>query len=479
MTMVCYRGSNRQLLQSGIIRIRNLCAATLVIALCLLSVGCKSPLKTDSAVMQNEDGTLQVANPGDPRPGRQSAAIQRKLRDARGKGGLLERHLTVEEAVSSSPLVGGNRVMLLQDGPATYKAMLAAIGAAKRHINMEIYIIEDDEVGRRFADLLIQKKAAGVEVNLIYDSVGGINTPREFFDRLRDGGVRVLEFNPVNPLTAKKGWQINNRDHRKLLVVDGRTAFLGGINISGVYSSGSSVRSRPRADGKLPWRDTHMQIDGPVVADFQRQFMETWEKQKGEAMTAADYFPKLPARGGNFVRALASDADDEGSAIYTALLSAVNSADVSVHITNAYFSPNEEFINALKDAAGRGVDVKLILPSHTDFWVVFHSGRSHYSDLLQAGVKIYERKGALLHSKTALIDDVWSCMGSANLDWRSFVHNNELNAVVVGDDFSRQMRAVFAGDLAASEEINPEQWERRSLDLRIREWAARLWEYWL
>ena len=450
-----------------------------VLGCLLLVAGCKSPLITEADASGNGGGAVRLESARGPLSRQQSADILRKLRGQGGNADVLVQHIAVEEAVAQSPLVTGNKVTLLQDGPATYKAMIAAIGAAKSHINMETHIIEDDEIGRRFSDLLLKKRAAGVEVNLIYDSVGGINAPREFFDRLREGGVRVLEFNSINPLTAKKGWQVNNRDHRKLLVVDGRTAFIGGINISSVYSSGSSVRARPRADGKVPWRDTHIQIEGPAVADFQKLFIETWEKQKGEPMTRKNYFPPRTERGNEIVRALGSDADDQGSPIYTALLSAINSATASVYIANAYFVPNPEFLDALKDAAGRSVDVKLILPGHTDSWPVFHAGRSHYADLLQAGVKIYERKGALLHSKTALIDDVWSCIGSANLDWRSFVHNNELNAVVLGNGFSRQMRAAFENDLAESEEINLEKWERRPLSVRMREWAARLWEYWL
>jgi cardiolipin synthase len=455
-------------------------ARLFVIMGCLLVfAGCKSPVKmepvaapdaTKKVRLQSAQGTLSV---------QQSADILAKLRARGGSSAALAQHIAAEDAVARSPLFTGNKVTLLEDGPATYKAMVAAITAARRHINLETYIIEDDEIGRRFAELLLKKCAAGVEVNLMYDSVGNIGTPAEFFDRLRRGGVRVLEFNPVNPLTAKKGWAVNRRDHRKLLVVDGRKAFIGGINISSVYSSGSSPNSRPRADGKMPWRDTHIQIDGPVVADFQRLFMDTWQQQKGKPLMRKDYVPALTEQGDEIVRALGSSADDAGSPIYTALLSAINSAVVSVHITNAYFVPNPEFLDALKAAAGRGVDVKLILPSHTDFWAVFHAGRSHYSDLLQAGVKIHERKGALLHAKTALIDDVWSCIGSANLDWRSFVHNNELNAVVLGNDFSRQMRAAFTRDLAESEEILLEQWERRPLNVRLREAAARVWEYWL
>src|SRR5688572_18438491 len=195
---------------------------------------------------------------------------------------ILDRHLALEAAIVGSPLMVGNKVTLLQDGAATYKAMFTAIQNAKQHINMETYIIEDDEVGNKFADILIKKQVQGVQVNLIYDSVGAINTPKTFFKRLSDSGINVLEYNPINPLNLKKGWSVNQRDHRKLLIVDGKTVFLGGINVSSVYSSGSvTQRTSSRPEKKVPWRDTHMQVDGPVVGEFQKLFLETWKKQKG------------------------------------------------------------------------------------------------------------------------------------------------------------------------------------------------------
>jgi cardiolipin synthase len=174
-----------------------------------------------------------------------SAAIIDELQGASGDIDILQKHLAAEQAINiDSPLVLGNKLALLQDGPATYAAMFAAMREAKDHINLETYIFEDDTIGRQFAELLLERQAAGVQVNLIYDSVGCLNTPKEFFERLRAGGIQVLEFNPVNPLAGKKkDWLLNNRDHRKVLVVDGQVAFIGGINISDTYSSGSSTRS--------------------------------------------------------------------------------------------------------------------------------------------------------------------------------------------------------------------------------------------
>jgi cardiolipin synthase len=394
--------------------------------------------------------------------------------------GIFDRHLALEQAVSGSPLLTGNRVRLLQDGPDTYRAMFTAIMAAREHINMETYILEDDEVGRRFADALIEKQRQGVQVNLIYDSVGTLGTPVEFFQRLRDAGIRTLEYNPVNPATAQADWELNQRDHRKLLIVDGQTVFLGGINISSVYSGGSFRRhSKARLDGALPWRDTDLQLDGPVVAEFQKLFLETWQKQAGEPLAPGNYFPTLRSEGNEVVRAIGSSPDDPFSLIYVTLLSAIGSAETEVWLTNAYFVPDPQLLAALEAAPARGVDVRLVLPGSTDSALVFHAGRSYYDQLLEDGVIIFERLDALMHSKTAVIDGVWSTVGSTNLDWRSFLHNQEVNAVVLGTEFGDRMRTAFERDVAQSRQVTLEQWRRRSIVPRIKERFSRLWQYWL
>ena len=409
----------------------------------------------------------------------QSRAALDKLKSRGTPTDIFDRHLALEEAIAGNPLTTGNRVQLLQDGPATYRAMLQAIAAARDHVNMETYILDDDETGQHFAQALIRKQLEGVQVNLIHDSVGTLRTPKAFFDQLTDAGVQVLEFNPVNPLVAKKGWELNQRDHRKLLIVDGATVFLGGINISGVYSSGSSLLKRKTKPDAPKWRDTDIQIDGPVVGDFQKMFLDAWSSQKGAPLALRDYFPKLKPVGNQIVRAIGSSPDDEYSQMYGTLLSAIHSAETRVEVTNAYFVPDPQLVEELESAARRGVEVLLILPSKTDSWLVFNAGRAHYERLLRAGVQIYERRGVLLHSKTALIDGVWSTVGSTNLDWRSFLHNYEVNAVILGEEFGRQVQAMFDRDLAQSDKITLAQWERRTIDLRVKEMFARAWEYWL
>ena len=419
----------------------------------------------------------------------QTKAVFARLAGADQNPDSLARHLALEQEISGTPLSLGNRVVLLEDGPRTYEAMLAAIESARDHINMETYILEDDEAGRLFAAALIAKRAQGVQVNLIRDGVGTLRTRKEFFQRLQDAGFRVVEFNPVNPLSAKAGWEVNQRDHRKLLVVDGRIAILGGINISSVYSGGSSPgggggsgpigKSGAKDKDRLPWRDTDLQIEGPVVAQLQKLFMQTWEAQKGPPLVIGNYYPLLVPRGKEVVRAIGSTPDEPYSQIYVTLISALNSADTEIFLTNAYFVPDPQLVQAMLSAVQRGVDVRLIVPSVSDSSLVFHAGRSHYDKLLEGGVKLYERREALLHAKTVLIDGVWATVGSTNLDWRSFLHNQELTAVILGTDFGAKMREAFERDLASSERITLEAWRSRGVGTRAKEWFGRLWEYWL
>jgi cardiolipin synthase len=219
-----------------------------------------------------------------------------------------------------------------------------------------------------------------------------------------------------------------------------------------------------------------MRLEGPAVAELQKLFMETWAKQKGDPLPERNYFPELEPAGGEIVRVIGSTPDDPYSHMYLTLMSAIANAEKQVYLTNAYFVPNPKFLEALIEAAQRGVDVRLILPSHSDSALVFHAGRAKYAQLLEGGVKLYERQDALLHAKTAVIDEVWSTIGSSNLDWRSFSDNDEVNAVVLGHEFAKQMLAEFARDREASQEITLKGWKRRSLLLRLKESFASLWQ---
>ena len=453
--------------------------AKLIAVLCLmLFVSCRSiPTMVPDMAMRPLH-PVQLDDKHGPLTAKQSKVILARLKKDGADTHIFDKHLALEAEIVGSPLVVGNKVELLVDGPKTYESMYSAIENAKNHTNMETFVIEDDEIGRHFAELLISKQNSGVQVNLIYDSVGSFATPKEFFKPLRESGANVLEFNPINPLIVQKDWQFTWRDHRKLLIVDGQVAFVGGINISSVYSSGSFGRSKSTRDNP-PWRDTHLRMVGPVVSEFQKLFMATWSEQKGEPLASRNYFPELASKGNEVVRAIGSSPEEAYSQIYVTLLSAINSAETQIFLTNAYFVPDPKLLTALKEAAQRGVDVRLLLPDRTDSTLVFYASRSYYDELLSANVKIYERQDALLHAKTALIDGVWSTIGSTNLDWRSFLNNQEINAIILGQDFGAQMQALFEKDLESSKLIMLGEWRKRSIGTRIKERLARLWANWL
>jgi cardiolipin synthase len=229
----------------------------------------------------------------------------------------------------------------------------------------------------------------------------------------------------------------------------------------------------------MPWRDTDVRIEGPAAAQFQSHFLDTWAKQNGPALQDANYFPRLREPGSAIVRVIGTSPDAAQSASQAALLSAIEHAERSVHITNAYFVPDERMLRALEHAARAGVEVTLVLPSHSDVPAALYAGRAKYTRLLRAGVQIYERKAALLHAKTAVVDGVWSTVGSTNLDRRSLDSNDEIDAIVLGLAFGRQMEAMFLDDLRASQQIRPQLWPQRSVGSRLKELGAGLLERWL
>ncbi len=384
----------------------------------------------------------------------------------------------VEELATHRPLIAGNKVTLLYDGPQTMAAMMEAIRGAKDHINLETYIFDQDAVGMAFADLLIERQRAGVQVNVIYDSVGTISTPQSFFSRMQEAGIALVAFNPVNPLKLVGPWVPNNRDHRKILVVDGRVAFAGGVNISSTYANSSLFRSKARRDGKVGWRDTHIRIEGPAVAALQWEFLNAWTAQNAPDIGSRKYFPALHAEGNKLVRVLAS-APDGDQEIYRAYLLAIGAAQTSVHITTAYFVPDVQILGALGAAAKRGVDVKIILPGVLESGLVFYAGNSFYSQMLESGIRVFQLQVAVLHAKTAVIDGIWSTVGSTNIDTRSFLHNYEINVIVMDSEFGMAMERAFEEDLRLSTEVTAEKWAQRPLADRLKEWTARRFAYWL
>jgi cardiolipin synthase len=449
-------------------------------ALALALAACASLPAVGEGKQASSRAAPTVATPNGALPTRQASALLAR-RWARATPDMKALAL-LEEAATGVPLIAGNKVTLLFDGPATMKEMLAAARGAKSTINLETYIFDQDPVGIEFADLLIEKRQQGLTVNVLYDAVGTFGTPQAFFDRMKAAGITLMPFNPVNPAARKGKWELNNRDHRKLMVVDGNVAFTGGINISSTYANSSffgSRRTPNKEDGKkVGWRDTHIKVEGPAVAALQYSFVNNWVHQDAGELPEANYFPPLAPAGDKIVRVLASDPD-KGFEIYKSLVLAIQESKKSIHITSAYFVPDPQIVDALCAAARRGVDVRLVLPGVTDHGLVLHAGRAFYDQLLANGVKIYHLQVAVLHAKTAVIDGTWSTIGSANIDRRSFIHNYELNVIVLDPAFGQDMENAFSEDLRDSTPVNREEWSHRPWADRVKEWASRLTEYWL
>ena len=403
---------------------------------------------------------------------------------AQGNATQVQRHLLAMGTYGEVDLYAGNAARLLIDGPQTFAAMFGAIEKARSTVLLESYIIEDAAIAQKLAVLLGRKAAEGVRVAVLYDAVGSIGTDKGYFEGLKQAGIAVCAFNPVNPIKSGRTgyWDITHRDHRKILSVDRQVAYTGGINISAVYSSGSFGRGRANDDQQAKqdgWRDTQVELRGPAVAALDELVRQAWQQQKcPDALPPAPPAALPPPAGPHIVRVIPSSPDDPYNRIYAQLLTAIDTAQNSVHLTMAYFAPGTEMVDALCDAAQRRVDVQLVLPSLSDFSPVLHAGRSYYSRLLGCGVRLHELQDAVLHAKTAVIDGVVSTVGSSNLDWRSFVGNNEVNAVIVGDDFGDTMERMFQRDVAASREITAEAWAKRPLLQRTKETLARLFEAW-
>ena len=445
----------------------------IVAAVCGAIAGCASVPKVNDTPPPEP---TQIVGAHGPLTPAQSRALLDRIAPEPGDAGILRRHTAIEQAVAETPLVAGNAARLLIDGRETFAVMFAAMRGAKTSINLEYYIMEDVESDAlHLSDLLISKRQQGVAVNVLYDSFGSNATPPEFFRRLRDAGVQIVEFNPFNPVT------FNFRDHRKILVVDGEKAIVGGINLSTTYQS---LAGSGGAGGKPApyWRDTDLEIEGPVVAQLQALFFEHWEGQKGPPLDRSKYFPAVAPKGREVVRVVGSTPDKGVPRFYVTLLSAIRNAEKNVWLSAAYFVPTDQEEEDLIAAARRGIDVRLLLPSDSDSKMALAVGRSHYGYLLDAGAKIYEVQNEVLHSKSASIDGVWTAIGSSNFDPRSVVFNDEVDAIVLGSATATEFERMFQKDLSQAKQIDRQEWRRRPLDQRMLELfevTSFLWRNWL
>lgn len=342
--------------------------------------------------------------------------------------------------------VGAHRLTLLRNGEQTYPAMLEAIASAQSHICLETYIFRADPTGLRIADALMERAREGVEVNVIIDAWGS-PLPAAFLRRMRQAGVRVLMYNPLRiswravQTRFARFWR---RDHRKILVVDRKVGFTGGLNVADDYAS--------EAMGGWGWRDTHLMIEGPAVAELLYVFLRTWRNEGGDPLDE-DRYRNEGRRPDPKVRVIASDLRRDRLMIRDAYLDAINAAKRRIWITSAYFLPTGKILRALKHAARRGVDVRLLLAGTTDVPPARYAAQSFYARLLEAGVRIFEWHGSVLHAKTALVDDTWATVGSSNLDALSLRMNLEVNAIVEDPAFNAALARLFEEDLEHCVEV--------------------------
>jgi cardiolipin synthase A/B len=363
---------------------------------------------------------------------------------------------------TEAPVVGGNRIDVLLNGDEIFPAKLKIINAATKTINYAQYVFEEGQPADDVARALAERCRAGVQVNVLVDAVGAMAMPAEQSRLMTEAGCRVETFRRLGPFTLDSA---NYRNHRRILVADGRIGITGGSGTSGKWSGNG------RTDGH--WRDTDVLVEGPVVAQLQGAFVENWLEATGVALGGDDYFPRpLEARGPIRAQAVRSSPAGGSVSMYTMFLLAVASAQRSIHITNPYFVPDDKMIETLVQVAHRGVRVVLILPGAIDHNLVRQASRSELGRLLRAGIEVYEYRAALLHSKTMVIDGVWSTVGSTNLDRRSFALNDELNLVIYDQAVARRLDEIFAQDLALSRRVTYEDWRRRGFVGRLLELLA-------
>lgn len=387
----------------------------------------------------------------------------RKNSDIIGDGSSLV-HLLLNDSLS--PLTTGNTVKLLLNGESKFPEVFEALKQAKHHIHLEYYIFENDTIGNRIKEMLITKARQGVEVRIIYDAFGS-SLSRKFVDGLTAAGIEAYPFNRITfqPLANR----LNYRNHRKIIVVDGHLGFVGGINISDRYINDPS-------QAKIYWRDTHLCIDGPGVQYLQYLFICDWNfcaHQKLQTQPA--YFVSQATPGGNqSVQIAASGPDSPTPTIMLSLLKAINIARSEILLTTPYFIPGETILNALKVAALGGVSVKILAPGISDSRLVNAAAWSYFDELLRAGVEIFLYRKGFIHVKTMVVDDYISIVGTANMDYRSFDLNFEVNAVVFGETLAHELRDAFTVDLKDAEKIQLTVWRDRPLWKKLAERIARL-----
>jgi cardiolipin synthase len=368
------------------------------------------------------------------------------------------------QRLGAFPLTNGNAIVLFHEGQPAMEAIFQSIEKARHHVHLEYFILQPDRIGGELLQLLARKARAGVEVRLLYDAMGCRRLHRWHLRPLRGAGAKCSVFLPINPL--RRRIQVNMRNHRKILIVDGEVAFTGGLNIGDEYL------------GRVPrfgyWRDTHLRVRGPAVAALQRVFIEDWDFAADEDLREAAYFPLAEASGSTVVQVVHSGPDQESNSIRQVYFAAVLRARRRLWIASPYFVPDAGLLDALCMAGYQGIDVRILGQFHPDKWIPLLAGRSYWSDVLRAGVKVYQYTKGMTHAKVMLVDDAFASVGSANLDNRSLHLNFEVNCLIYSPDLVAELERVFLQDFESSIRLDPDVFARRPLASRIVENTCRL-----
>ena len=362
------------------------------------------------------------------------------------------------------PLLPGNRVRELINGDAIFAAMLEAIRAARKSVCFETFIYWKGEIGLQFAKALAERSRAGVKVHVLLDWVGTAKLDEEALELMTSAGVDVEKYHPLRWYSLGR---INNRTHRKLLIVDGVTGFTGGVGIADKW----------RGDARNPeeWRDSHYQLDGPAVGQMQSAFMDNWMKSRGEVLHGDLYFPAIGNSGEHQAQVFKSSSTEGSESVRLMYLLSITSAGKSIFLANSYFVPDDLSVETLVAARKRGVRVEIIVPGpHIDTAVTRRASRSRWGALLEAGAEIYEFQPTMFHCKTMIVDGLWVTVGSTNFDSRSFRLNDEANLNVCDEDFAARQTAIFEADKARSHRVTFEEWKHRPLREKIIEHSAGL-----
>jgi cardiolipin synthase A/B len=356
-------------------------------------------------------------------------------------------------------VVPGNRAQALVNGDAMFPQMLQAIRGARRTITFETYIYWSGRVAEEFTRALVERAQAGVKVHVLFDALGSQKIDEKIIREMKDAGIEVAKYNPLRWYTLAR---MNNRSHRKILVVDGAIGFTGGAGIADEWSG--------NAQDPDHWRDTQFRLEGPVVAQMQAAFMENWIEVTGNVLHGEGYFPPLEPAGSHLAQFFISSPGGGGESMQLMYLMSIAAASRSIRLSAAYFVPDDNEVRMLVDAMKRGVRLQIIAPGPvTDSPAVRRASRSTWGKLLRAGAEIYEYQPTFYHCKVMIVDDVWVSVGSTNFDTRSFSVNDEANLNVYDGDFAAAQGRIFDEDLRRSRRISLEEWEKRP-------WTEKLWE---